>query len=420
MRRGSALLMVLLTIIALSVLVMSFVYEANQYTGLNLYVQQRNRVLRVVDAGRALAEIVVTKYKDVPEWSEDQDTAKMLEDDRWFLEKQALKSGGSCRIGPILLDDARNEDGSLVNPSTITVDVGPANDDKININTLWKGGGDDKYNERWWMIFKDHGIPETLETPKDGKVNLWNVLIASWDDWRDEDDLASEIDGEDCGAETEWYEKWERDNGLDSDDLMEYRRRPRNGIIPDIHELENIRGFKEYPAILTGGVINPWEDREEDQIRVRGILDVLSADGPAKINVNSCMSTAVLLTVPGIYKDPEEDESLDDAREAASLVVQGHSTPPESRDVDPTKTSWPYKDWSDLSERVGADNLDSTADRYFSYNTDQFTVTITGSCGGMSHSVSAKCYVKDGKVRYYEWCENPVETADRKAAGAER
>ena len=408
-RRGSAILMVLLTIMSLSVLVLSFVYEANQQSGLNLYVLNRNRVQRVVDAGRALAEIVITKYKEVPEWSEGQDTAQMLEDDRWFVEKQALKSSGSCRIGPILLDDSRNEDGSLVNPSTLTVEIGPANDDKININTLWKGGGDERYVERWWMIFKDHGIPEMLDTPKEGTINLWNVLIASWDDWRDEDDAVSVVDGEECGAENAWYEEWEKENGLDRDEFMEYRRRPRNGPIPDIHELENVRGFREHPAILTGGVLNPWDEGRGEEIRVRGILDVLCSDGPAKINVNSCRNPGVLLTVPGIYNvdDAEDDNALEDAQEIASLVIQGLSQMPEGRDVDPSLTSWPYRDWSDVQERVGGDNVDVAADKYLSYNTDQFAVTIRGECAGMSHSVSAKCYVKDGKVRYYEWCENP-------------
>lgn len=407
MRRGSAMLMVLLTIMALSVLVISFVYEANQQSGLNLYVQQRNRVRRSVDAGRALAEIVMTKYRDAPDWTEGQDTLALLEDDRWIVEKQRLKESGRCTIGPVLLDDTRAEDGSFVNPSTITVEIGPANEDRINVNTLWKGGGDDRYMERWWMIFRDHGIPETLDTPKEGTVNLWNILISSWDDWRDEDDFVSEIDGEKTGAETEWYEDWEKENGLDREEFMEYRRRPRNGPVPDVHELENVRGFRDYPAVLTGGVLNPWDEGLGEEIRVRGVLDVLCADGPAKINVNSCRSEGVLLTVPGVYRDADADEALDDARETAAAVVAGLSVMPENRDVDPSLSSWPYKDWSELVERVGSENIDSSAEKYFSFNTDQFEVVIRGDCAGMSHSVSAKCYVKDGRVRYYEWCENP-------------
>ena len=416
-RRASALLTALLTIAALSVLVMSFIYEAHQHGGLNLYVRERNRVLRLVDAGQAIAEIVMTKYSEAPEWSESQDLGKMLDEDRWILEKQDLKTSGMCKIGPILLDDTIGDDGQFENPATVTVEIGSSNDDKINVNTLWKGGGDDKYMERWWMIFQDHGIPEFLSTETEGRIELYNILIASWDDWRDEDDAASIIDGKDCGAEAKWYEEFEKKAGLDDDECREYRRRPRNGPIPDVHELENVRGFREYPAILTGGVINPWERREEDRITVRGILDVLSADGPAKINVNTCRNVSVLITVPGIYERPEDDSSLEESRQIAQRVVEGLGVEPKTRAYDKDRKWWPYKDWADLTARL-ADILDTqsginpVAGNYIDYKTDQFKVRITGESRGMKHTVEAKCYVKDGKVRYYEWCENPVEAPE--------
>ena len=34
------------------------------------------------------------------------------------------------------------------------------------------------------MIFRSHDIPEELNTPNEGRINLWNVLIASWNDWK--------------------------------------------------------------------------------------------------------------------------------------------------------------------------------------------------------------------------------------------
>ena len=79
MRRGSALLTVLVMIAALSVMVISFVYEARQQGGVNVYVRERNRVMRLIEAGQAIAEIVMCKYSEVEEWSEDQDTEKLLE-----------------------------------------------------------------------------------------------------------------------------------------------------------------------------------------------------------------------------------------------------------------------------------------------------------------------------------------------------
>ena len=413
-RNGNALLTALMTIAVLSIMVISFCYEARQQGGMNIYVRERNRIMRLVDAGQAIAEIVMLKYSDAPDWNEDQDTAELLEDDRWVLVKQDLKASGQCTIGPLLLDDERDKDGELINPSTVTIEISAANEDgKINVNSLRSGGGDGSYQERWWMIFRDHNIPEELSTPKDGTIKLWNILIASWDDWRDENDDVTNIDMEEAGAESKWYEDFEKENGLDAEEYVEYRRRPRNGPVPDVHELENLRGWREYPEVLTGGVINPWESKE-DQIQVSGVLDVLCADGPDKININNCENVHTLVTIPGIYESPEEDDALEEAKENAAAILEALKTQPDY-DVDETRSWWPFKDFSDLQSRVedAGGEIGSEASNYFAFNTEEFTVRITGESMGMTHTVEAKCYVKDGKIRYYKWCENPVETAGR-------
>lgn len=400
MRKGNALILALWTIAVLSIMVVSFVYEAHQQSGVNVYVRERNRVNRLVDAGQALAEVVLLGYKDAPEWSTDQETDKLLEDDRWVLEKQALKQDAKCRIGPILLDEEDTSSG------TVTIDIQTVNSGEkgiININDLWKGGSDSKYVERWWMIFRSHNIPEELSTPKDGTINLWNILISSWDDWRDEDDDVTQMDGEDSGAEKDWYEEYEDDNRIDDED----RKRPRNGRIPDIHELAYVRGFREYPQVLTGGVINPWEQKD-DQITVTGIESLFCTEGTSKININSCKSVDALVTVPGVYEDPSEDDAVEIATSVAQMIVDGLAILPETRDVDETRTWWPYKDWDDLVDRVDED-IGSEANNYFSFAVDDstiFKVKISGESMGMTHEVNAECYVKDGKVRYIRWRED--------------
>jgi hypothetical protein len=401
MKKGSALLSALVTIAVLSIMMMSFVYEAKQQAGINVYVRERNRVNRLVDAGRILGEIVITGFKDVAEWSVDQDLEKFLEEDRWFVEKQELKMNSKCKIGPILLDESNTESG------TVTVEIETVNSgDKgiININNLYKGGGDSKYMERWWMIFLAHGIPEELSTPKDGVINLWNTLIASWDDWRDDDDTPSAIDGVECGAEKSWYEEYEEENDIDEED----RKRPRNGPIPDIRELSYVRGFREYPQVLTGGVINPWEPREEDRIEVRGIEGLFTTEGSSKININSCKNIDALITVPGSYVDPTADDALEEAKAVAQAVINGLAEIPESRDVDETKTSWPFKDWSDLTSRTDED-IGNDASKYLSFGLDEntlFRMKIIGESMGMKCEANAECYIRDSKVRYVKWREN--------------
>jgi hypothetical protein len=401
MKKGSALLSALVTIAVLSIMMMSFVYEAKQQAGINVYVRERNRVNRLVDAGRILGEIGITGFKDVAEWSVDQDLEKFLEEDRWFVEKQELKMNSKCKIGPILLDESNTESG------TVTVEIETVNSgDKgiININNLYKGGGDSKYMERWWMIFLAHGIPEELSTPKDGVINLWNTLIASWDDWRDDDDTPSAIDGVECGAEKSWYEEYEEENDIDEED----RKRPRNGPIPDIRELSYVRGFREYPQVLTGGVINPWEPREEDRIEVRGIEGLFTTEGSSKININSCKNIDALITIPGIYDDPTADDALEEAKAVAQAVINGLAEIPESRDVDETKTSWPFKDWSDLTSRTDED-IGNDASKYLSFGLDEntlFRMKIIGESMGMKCEANAECYIRDSKVRYVKWREN--------------
>lgn len=414
LRSGNALISALLTIAVLSIMVISFCFEARQQGAINIYVRERNRIMRVIDAGQAIGEIVMLKYSEVADWSEDQDNEKLLDDDRWVLFKQDLKQSGRCKIGPLLLDDERDKDGEFINTSTVTIEIESANENgKININSLYAGGGDANYQERWWMIFRDHNIPEELSTPKDGIIKLWNILIASWNDWRDSDSDVTNFENEEAGAENKWYEDYEKENDLDKEEYMEYRRRPRNGPIPDVHELENLRGWREYPQVLTGGVINPWEHKD-DQISVKGVLDVLCADGSSKININDCRNVGVLVTVPGIYEEPEEDDSLEDARINAQAILDALETQPEY-EVDETRSWWPFKDFSDLQQRLADTDgeVGPEASNYLQFKAEDFTIRITGESMGMTHSVEAKCYIKDGKVRYYKWCENPIMTAGR-------
>lgn len=416
-RRGSALVFALWIIAVLSVMAISFAYEARQQTGINIYVQRRNRVSHLIDAGQILAELVLVNYKDVAEWTENQDLEEMLEDDVWFKEKQDLKSSSRCTIGPVYLDEDDPE-GSLV-----TVEIDAANSGSkgvININELYKGSGgssDTKYMERWFMIFQSHDIPEELDTPNEGRINLWNVLIASWNDWRDSDDDVTQIDGKDCGAETEWYEELEdKFKDVDDDVKIEIARRPRNGPIPDIKELEYVRGFRDYPQVLTGGVINPWED-EKDQITVRGIMDLFCTEGSSKINVNNVGSVDALITIPGIFDDPEDDDCVEEATEIAEAILAALKEKPEDRDVDESLGQWPFKDWSDLTKRVDdlsgssvkSSDIGSDAQNYISFSAEEdsvFKIKITGECQGMTKSVEAEGYVKDKKVRYVKWSEN--------------
>ena len=410
MRRGSALLMALWVIAVLSIMVLSFASEAHLQTGINVYMRERNRVSRLVDAGRILAEVVLSDYANVSEWSEDEDADKLFEDDRWYKEKRDLKSGRPCVIGPILVDEENPESGTVKVEMRITRG--------LNINELTPDG-DQNWRLRWEMLLKSHGIPEDYEVEaydsqhhSRSSFNLINLLIASFADWVDADDNSTSVDGEDCGAESKWYEEEYDDNNVDD----EYKRYPRNGPIPDIKELSYIRGFREFPVVLTGGVLNPEED-PKDQITVKGIAEMFNTVGSAKVYVNDCTRDE-LMTVPGIF-DEEDEEDFEKSTENIDAILGAKSEEPDY-DVDETQSWWQYKDFQDLQQRVadyGGNNaqVGTEASNYLLFKPDDttiFEITIECESMGMTRSVKAKAYLMDKDVRYVEWEEDPV--GDRK------
>ena len=163
MKRASALLMALWIIAVLSVMVLSFATEAHLQTGINVYVRERNRVNRLMDAGRVLGEVVLLGYEDAKEWSEGEDEDDLLEDDRWYREKRALKFESKCTVGPILLDEEDPDSG------TVTVEISIANSGEkngINVNELYSGG-DQNYALRWQMILQSSGLMQELEVEMD-------------------------------------------------------------------------------------------------------------------------------------------------------------------------------------------------------------------------------------------------------------
>ena len=394
MRKASALIVALWIIAVLSIMVMSFATEAHLQTGVNVYMRERNRVGRLMEAGQAIAEVVIAGYQNAVEWSKDESLDELLEDDRWTLEKRALKNDSKCTIGPVLVDDRRDKDGEFVNPSTVTVEIEMVNageQNAVNVNELY-AGGDQNYRIRWEMLLTSHGVPEEFEIDTDdGRFKLIDHLIACWNDWRDEDDTATAIDAIECGAESGWYEdSYDKDKVEDED-----RRFPRNGSIPDIQELSYIRGFRDYPAVLTGGVLNPGDNKDE-QVTVKGIVNMLGTSGSSKINVNSC-TVEQLLTIPGIFSE-DDDEDMAAGLETAEAIVGALREKPDY-DVDESRSWWPYKDWNDLVQRVsdyaGVPDKDSI-----------FKIRIIGESMGMKREVDAECYLRDNKVRYIKWRED--------------
>ena len=438
MKRGSALVMAIWILAVLSVMVLSFSFEARQQAGINVHVRERNRVKRLIEPGRVLGEIVMLGHSEAKEWTEDEDEKEMDEEDRFYREKRALKFETRCTIGPILMDEDDEDSGTV----TVEIELANSGDDGININELYSGG-DQQYKLRWQMILRSAGIPEDLEVEvrdADGRGtkrhNLMNHLVACWNDWRDDDNNVSrgpfddQDPEEDDGAEEDWYKEYydeqeKKYRGKSRDVAKEDRRMPRNSSIPDIKELGYIRGFRDFPAVLTGGFLYDGTDSEKDfdgkpseeNPKLPGLINMklFGTRGSTKITITPKTTEDLLMTIPGIFPEGDDDDDQDESRMLAQAILKGLKTMPEDdSNVDPNRDWWPYKDWNDLVKRVEdiADTnvkLGDEAKEYIEWQaseTSEFKMKITAESMGMKHEATCTCYVKDKKVRYTEWREN--------------
>ena len=398
-RRGSALIMAIWIVAVLSLMVLSFATEAHLQTGVNLYMRERVRVNHLTDAALQLAEVILLNYSgvsDPPEGQSDSDAAKEFEDDRWIGEKRELKKFNKVTIGPIALDEANPESSGNVLIEITMLGGGEQGGTKINVNTLWSGGNQ-HYKEWWEGIFLWAGIPDDFKD-KDGN-RLWDVLVDSWNDWRDDDDA----DSSECGAEAQYY----KDEVNDKDELPENEWiSPRNGEIADLKELANLRGFRDYPAVLTGGKLDPEDD---DSPVVKRITDVLGTWGGTKVNVNLA-SEDVLMTIPGIGN---RDGELEDGTVAAAIVEERETVAPDGKFSSDAEYGM-FKDWNNLTMRVGfgSNGVGNEAQEFLTFGGEaaegtQFQIRITGFSAGISHAIEAVAVVQDSEVRYIRWREDP-------------
>lgn len=399
-RTGSALVTVIWVVAVLSLIVMNFAAEAKLQSVVNRHTTERVRVNSLTDAGKVIAEVILTDYQNVSEAPEDQsldDMEEEFQEDRWIQEKRALKGSSSVDTGMIALDVKDPDSG------TVSVHI-EAKETKLNINTLWSGG-----NQNWLEIWEN--ILAACNVPEE----YWNELICSWNDWRDPDDALSQdlLDeyprGE--GGEAEYY----KEELKSEDGTMEFEPcKPRNGEISDLKELAMLKGFREHPVVLTGGVINP-EDKEEDQITVKSILDYFDVIGTGKVNVNAA-SKEILLAIPGIADDLNSNSSsAADGEEIVQAIIDYRSelSAAEAKDTKFYKDEdyGSFKDFSDLQSRIQektGNDIGNEASNYLIYAPETyFEITIVGASAGISHSVKAVAMVQDSKVRYIRWQEDP-------------
>lgn len=246
-RSGAALVLVLWVIAILSMLVLSFAFDAHLEAKMTSFYRKRRKAEYLANSGMTIATMLLNKQTEV----KGNETAEETADDRWYEPALRLSRGQPVQGLVESLGD-----GEIV----LTIEPEPG---RRNINTL--------YDTDWERILEVGGIPE----------ELWPALIDSFNDWIDADDTVRQD-----GGETEDYYA-----------SLEKPYEAKNGPVDTVQEVLLVKGFSE--AILSGGVLNPDEKDEAARIVVSGIEDMLTTYGDGKVNVNAA-GIRVLMTLPGV------------------------------------------------------------------------------------------------------------------------
>ncbi len=401
-RSGSALIIAIWTVALLSILVLSFSFDAILEGRIATYVRQRQRVNYLTQSGIAIAEMLLEKQRNVSATS-----VTTAEEDRWKAPALRIKRGQTAIIDEPLGD------------GIIHIEIIPEQS-RWNINKLCnsaQGGGaaankqntsqaPSQYDLVWEQIFETAGVPEEMIPD----------MIDCWNDWTDMD---STISGRN-GAEDEYYK-------LEEDPKTREPRIPytaRNGPIDTIDELRLIKGF--VPAILDGGILNPEEKRPDQQIVVRGIKELFTTYGDGKINVNAA-PREVLMTIPdmdditaGAIIEEREGRGMGGMSRSSSTSATGGKSSTSSKNTTSSKSStgsknptgtgdeeedFSFKSVGDFMSRVPG--IPTSVQQFITVNSSVFRLNIEGRSAGISHHIVAIAELNGEKVRYLRWREDP-------------
>jgi type II secretory pathway component PulK len=385
--KGSALIIAIWTVALLSVLVLSFSFDAILEGRIGTYVRHRQRVNYLTQSGVAIAELLLEKQRKVSATS-----VTTAEDDRWKAPALRIKRGQTAIIDEPLGD------------GIIHVEIIPEQS-RWNINKLCKSAqgaasgtptaGQPPLGQSdlvWEQIFRTAGVPD----------EMFEDLVDCWNDWTDVDRTISGRNG----AEDEYYKQ-------ETDPKTREPRIPymtRNGPIDTIDELRLVKGFG--PAILDGGILNPEEKRPDQQIIVRGIKELFTTYGDGKINVNAA-PREVLMTIPDM--DDITAGAIIEEREGRGLGVLGvpsRRTTTTSSAASRTATTgaseeedFSFKSVGDFMSRVPG--IPTSIQQYVTVSSSVFRLNIEGRSAGISHRIEAIAELNGDKVRYLRWREDP-------------
>lgn len=342
-RSGVALLLVLWVIGLLSLIVISFAWDAKLEGNVASFARRQARAESLARSGVEIAKMLLAKKAGITGEEEDETRDK----DRWYQGASDLHFGGSIRHV------------EEVGDGSITVNIEPV-ETRRNINKL--------KDEDWERTFENIlGLPD----------EYWPVLIDSFADWIDTDDIPS-------------------NDGAETDDYYATLDKPysaKNGPLDTIRELLLVRGFTE--PILTGGILNP-EDPKSSQIMVsNGVERLFSVFGDGTLNINALPRNDImpLLTLPGI-------DTI-----AANAILDERDNP--SAGVENERDDTRFKDLEDFRRRCSEFIDDEEAYGMISFEPNYFKIESVGQVGLATRRIEATVCISDKDFTIIRWQEEP-------------
>ena len=341
--RGSALILVLWVLGILSMLVVSFAFDAHLEGKVISFARKRRKAEALAFSGMQVARMLLDKQLSVS-GNESEETKA---EDRWYSHALTLRRGGSI---------------TLVEPlgeGTIRLDIEP--------EQVWRNIN--KLNEEdWERIFQAIGLPE----------DYWPELIDSYFDWIDPDSIP-------------------RQDGAESSDYYETLDPPyqaRNAPFDTIRELLLVKGFKE--AILSGGVLNPEEPKERQITITNGVQNLLTVFGDGKGNVNAVRqdNLTVLMTLPGVTEL------------GARAIIEERETPTYAG-AGTMDDDTSYRSVQDFMTRVGDELDDPAIRNFVTTRSEVFRITSVGMIDRVTRRIWAVVYTNGRIWRVLRWREEP-------------
>lgn len=245
-RRGSALMLALITIVILSTLMVSFLFRIHLESDLAARARFGMKAQHLARGGQDYAKWMLLKsLRAGNEPEEDME-------ERFFVAAKNLQNGMAISQYEVETDGGR----ILI---SITPETG-----RRNVNRLSEAD--------WEQLLENIGLP--------GRHHA--RLIACFLDWTDADEATRLL-----GAESD--DPHYQDNELPV----------KNGPVDSLNELGMIKGFTR--SILYGGRLDD-DFYKEPEVIVSGILPLLSVYGDGSVNLNSA-TRDVLMTVSGIREE---------------------------------------------------------------------------------------------------------------------